>query len=603
MTKRYAPGLCRHSRLASYALIVPIAIFSAGYPLPSMGRDPTVEERLFATADASARAGRLEDAVPDLERVLKINPAHSGARYHLAIFKLSKKEYSAARKLLEGVGNDPEFGPKARAKLQELKMRAEQNELTRSVQIYLEAGAFPEALKECRKALSRSPEDPDLLFYGAFTAALVGERSYAEALVKKRATVSGLDSAELQKFLIGWFARDYAPREALEHLVGLTDRRFFVPPVRLVIRDLMKQLGLTDDYERFMISERDKPGIDKAALDRDLARFFIEQGQYQKCIALLEARPVESMEDNLLLIEVYTLAGRESHAMNLARTLLNTGREEDALRIGWLKAWLHMARVWGTPPSGVAESGDTYEAIVRDNVIHVLNEDKPEAEKAESLLVALRAAVILGLPDLIDPAIEQSMRLNLDEALTKEALETAEEMGIHSMSGRAVSFLEWVLAQRPEDPACMRLLAENYCLIGRATESVILLENVVQKQPDSFKGFALLIDAMVSAGRGKEAHQRILERLKDPNLTGLPRRQLETKAFILAGSASANSSSSDTSDSTEAPSATGSETVSERDVPLSEMHPDYTRKNASGPANASSTSAPAGGKHGGNSSH
>ncbi|MFZ2960467.1 MAG: tetratricopeptide repeat protein [Candidatus Ozemobacteraceae bacterium] len=547
------------SWLIAAALALPLLPFSP-FSGSAAAKDPTVEERLFAAAEAKTRMGRLEEAVPDLERVLKLNPAHPGARYHMAMFKLAKREFSVAKALLEGVGNDPEYGSKARGKLQELKLQAEQNELTRSVHIYLEAGAFPEALKECRKALARGPSDPDLLFYGAFTAALIGEREYAKTLAMKRATVSGVDPVELQTFLDGWFARDHAPREALERLVSLKDRRFFVPPVRLVIRDLMKQLGLTDDYERFMLSERDKPGADRPVLDRDLARFYVEQGQYQKAISLLESRPVESMEDNLLLIEVLSLAGREPRAMTLARTLLNTGKEEEALRSLWLTAWLHKTRVDGAMPTGVAETGDTYEAIVRENVLWVLKQQKSEIEKGKGLLTALQAAVVLGEADLIDPTMQQALRLNLDDALTSEALETAQEMSLRSMGDRAVRLLEWVLAQRPEHAVCMRLLAENYYQAGRATDSVKLLENALQQDPDSLKSLLLLTDALVLTGRPQEAHKRILEKLNDPKLDPLPRRQLETKAFILAGTIPVGTGQSDASDNA-AGSNSGGESV------------------------------------------
>lgn len=511
---------------------------------PALAKEPSIEQRLFGMAEAQARQGNLASAVPDLERVMKLNPRHTGARFFLGLHHMRRGEVETARKLLEGVGNDPEYGSRARRHLQEMTMEKSAGSDLQSIQTYIAGGAFPEALRDCKRALIRSPQSHELLYWGVVAAAMTNDRVTSGAMIKRLAAANGPGVDDLQHFLEAWFSQETAPRMALEKLRGIRDRRLMFPAVHKAIRGLSKKLGLNEDYENYLLAERERPGSDRVSLDRELVRHYIDRGMFQKGISLIEARSIESIEDNLLLVELNTLAGDEAKARRLARTLLVAGRDEDLIRVAWMKAFLHEWERLGAPPSGPDESGGTIDEFARENVVSVMR-GRSEMT-SERLLTALRVAASVKESEFIKPILNRVMQIQLAPELMPDASAAARDLADNGQRTMSITFLEWMLGQEPEDVETQRLLAENYYLEGRTDESIKMLEGVLQKTPDSIRTFFLLVDAMIAAGKTQEAHQRILERLKDSQLEPLPRRQLEAKALMLAGNPTPGSASGST---------------------------------------------------------
>ena len=111
---------------------------------------------------------------------------------------------------------------------------------------------------------------------------------------------------------------------------------------------------MTDD-ELLAIAGTIPSSFTQLGIERELVHHYIGLGLFQKGIALIEARPIDSVEDNLLLVELYSMAGEEAKARRLARTLLIAGRDEDLVRAAWMKSFLHEWERRGAPPSGPHE--------------------------------------------------------------------------------------------------------------------------------------------------------------------------------------------------------------------------------------------------------
>ncbi|RCK78173.1 MAG: hypothetical protein OZSIB_1689 [Candidatus Ozemobacter sibiricus] len=497
-------------------------------------KESSVEARLYQRATDLFRQGKLDEAMADLERVRKLRPDHPGAQFHQAEIWLKRGDLAKATALLKGLVGHAEFGSRARQRLADLEAARRARSIDQDVQAYLEGGAWKEALQAVRRGLERQPDKPELLWAGAFAAAMVNDQMLAEQFYERYAATRppAEPRDDLRRLLHGWFARDHAPAEAIENLRGIADQRLRPPLVMKVLQELMLANKRHEEFEQLLLAEARRPGANVGAIERDLVRFYTETGQYEKGLRLLNRRPIESLEDNLSYIELLTLSAQEERAMTTARTLLGLYPDELRLHYAWLRAFHHLVGRTGKVPEGKDASGSPLRLVAVAEVNRILN-SKTESGNPTAVLTALRTAIVLHDQATLNTAVQKMAQLPVEDRYLDELIEAAEDMTERHFRAQAIAFLEILLGQRPDEPRLQRVLAENYYLDNRTLEALELLRSAHAADPRSIRTLLLLVDAMTSAGQAEKALELVLERLKDPDLEEAPRRQLKAKANIL----------------------------------------------------------------------
>ena len=396
-----------------------------------------------------------------------------------------------------------------------------------------------------------------------------------------------------------WFAKDYAPRESLERLLTISDRRLRHPVVMAEIRRLMLAESMFDEYERLLQDEMKRPGVDRIALTRQLIRFYIDTGKYQQGMDLIAGRPVDSLPDNLLYIELLIASGDEKKAMAVCRQLLGTGEESQDLHALWMQAYVHSFERTGIPLFGADETGTKYEDVARKE-LELVRDMPARGLSPRRLFTAIRVAGIIDAKDAARALLPQTYAVALGSDELEHLIKTAEDLGSRDMRSEAISLLESALAQKPNDLLLQRRLAENYFLDNRTQEAINLLQEVVREDPSSIRSIVLLADCYTIIGQREQALDLVLERLKDPNLNPLIERQLKAKAAQLgygidpslpADAGSSDPAGTDTGNASATPADTGSDATAADGQGLS----DQIDRDDPGNTGASDESSRAGG--------
>jgi len=510
-------------------------------------KDFTVEESLFLRAEPLCRKGKMAEGIPDMERVLKLNPEHPGALYYLGVNYFLKKDIKTAQEFFKRVLNDPAYGPLARQKLADFSLERRRASDLSAIKSYLDGGAFAECFRECKAALMHSAKDPEILFFTTFSACLSGNQKYAEAAFRNFEMTGSKPEikTDLRSFLDAWSCKDHAPREALERFMSITDPRIKNAFVRKTIRNLMLNMKLFDDYEKLLFAERETVGTDKSAIERELIKFYIDVGQYDKGLRLMNERPIDQLIDNLLFIELLTLTANEEKAMNFAVRLLETGIIDESLHEGYLKAFAHYTNRTGALPTGKASNGETFEKIAGDEIERMIRSGMA-VKNPRTLFNSFQVAIVLHKPQLTSGLMDKILKVSLDDSIMPDVLAATQEMMSKGMWHEATTFLEGALSQRPDDSVIQRGLAESYFLANRSAEALTLIENSLTTDPSSHKAFMIYVDCLAANGRTNEAIAKIADRLTDPNTPEIIARQLKAKAFVLSGEAAAANTGSQT---------------------------------------------------------
>lgn len=487
-----------------------------------------IEDILFKKAEALCKKKNYEQALPDLERVLKLNPSHSGAIYYLAVFDIEKGEKDKASKKFEKIVNDPQFGSLARAQLAQMTLENHLQLNIGSIKAYMEGQAFTQAMNSALEALKNSPDNPDLLFLAAYSAALAEEPRYAEAAYRTLENIKQKDIPlnELRQFLDGWFSREHAPREALERLLPLTDPRLHTKYVTEEMKKMLLSLSLTTEYENLMLDDISRAGPDKDSLERELIRFYIENGMHAKGLDLIAKRPIESLEDNLMYIELLTMTSEELKGMLTAQYLESAHPNDMQIQTAWLKAYLKYTERNGIPPKGTDDSGQKIEETAQAKAKILFGNT---ALSADTRLKALRVGAGVIEADDIERMISEAINIKIEPADLPEALKTAEEIASRGSRSRATRYLEGLLNSYPNEVELQRCLAEQYYLNNESGKAVPLLEEAIISNPDSLRIHMLLADCMVAIGEAVKARDFILNKIAEPDLEPLFKRQLMVK--------------------------------------------------------------------------
>lgn len=499
-------------------------------------RELSVEDRLFQKAEPLCRAGKIETAIDDLKRVLKLNPAHAGALYYAAVYRMGRSDQKGAAMLFQKILADPAYGSLARERLAELSVKVKQLDLSHSVKSYLDGEAWPEALESCKTALQHSPNDPELLFLTVYSAVMAGDKRYAEAAWNAYGATSAPEASrgELRDFIDGWFCRDHAPREALQRLLGIADPRLQTKAVRRSIRRLLLDQQLFDEYEKLLLAERDRPNSDPAAIERELIRFYVDTGRYDKGMQLLSRRPIDSMEDNLLFIRLLSASGQHLKAMSVAQQLIGMQGEQPEPHEAFLNAYLQLAAQKDGLNALNPVERVKWEKLVREEIERYKASLTPSETPASGLTLAvLRSSVTLNDFELTRSLLETASRLRVDDSNIGDFRAAAAEMADNGCRAESTILLEAALGQRPEDSGLLTVLAGNYYLDNRAAEAASLLEAVMEKDPRNVQSLMLLADCLATSGQREAARDKLIDAISWPDLPDMLRNQCKAKLNLI----------------------------------------------------------------------
>ncbi|MBP7634081.1 tetratricopeptide repeat protein [Candidatus Ozemobacteraceae bacterium] len=499
-------------------------------------RDLTVEERLFQKAEPLCRAGKIGTAIDDLKRVLKLNPNHAGALYYAGVYRAEKGDSKGAAAIFRKILSDPAWGSLSRERLAELSVKNRQEDLSHSIKSYLEGEAWPEALQSCKTALQHSPGDRGLLFLTVYSAVMAGDKRYAEAAWNAFGATSApaAERGDLRDFIDGWFCRDHAPREGLQRLMGIKDERLRTKSVRRAIRRLLLDQQLFDEYEQMLLAERDRPNSDPASIERELIKFYVDTGRYDKGMQLLARRPIDSMADNLLYIRLLSASGDHLKAMTVAQQLIGMQPDQPEPHEAFLNAYISFAAQKGGLSSLEPIEREKWERLVRQEIDRFKASIDPSETPATGMtLAALRSSVTLNDFSIARSLLEITNRLRIDDSTIREFRAAAEDMADNGFRAESSTLLEAALGQHPEDPGLLTVLAGNYYLDNRAAEAAAMLETVMEKDPRNIHTLLVLVDCLAASGQREQARNKLIDALSWTDLPDMLRNQCKAKLNLI----------------------------------------------------------------------
>ncbi|EKD84129.1 MAG: hypothetical protein ACD_39C00225G0001 [uncultured bacterium] len=512
------------------------AVCLAGLSLSNIhisASNESIEDRLYKNVEIAAEKGRIHEAKEDIQRVLKLNPGHIGALFHAGVYSFESGNFENAEKFFKRVENHAEFGAKARQYLADMRMAKYRRRFKETLDIHITGESYEPALKLCEEALVEMPDNDEILFTAAFSAAMLNLQTKAEhfaSIYSKKSSDKTL-SAELSAFVDAWFSHPYDPETALEKLLSLSSRRLMTTPVKQRIKDLILKLHLTDKFEEFIRREIKVPGADVNSLERELISFLIEQRQYEKALKLVNSRPIDSLEDNLIYIRILSETDQEKKALTATRQLLSVYPEDLRLYEAWINAWLKAFTRLQAIPSGQDEGGKDISEMA-DEIVASLKPGHLVTMNPELLLNVLRVAVILDNQPQVKLIAPEAIKINFDEKLAELLMASVDELIVNDAVAVAVDLLESARNQRPDDHDLHIKLAEVHLAQNPEMSEKILAALLVEK-PDILRAFLLWTDSLNMIGRGKEAEEAIIKRLEEPDMNELVRRQLSARLEVL----------------------------------------------------------------------
>ena len=512
------------------------AICLAGLSLSSdniSASNDSIETRLYKKVELAAEKGRLVEAKEDIQRVLKLNPNHIGALFHAGVYSYEAGNFENASKFLKKVENDAKFGSKARRYLADIRMARYRRNFKATLDIHLAGESYEPALKLCEEALADMPDNIDVIFTAAYSSAMLNLQAKAEHYSNSFAEKSADKtlSAELQAFVDAWFSEAEYQEVALEKLLSITSRKLLTAQVKKRIKELILQLHLADKFEEFILREKAVPGADVGSLDRELINFLIEQKQYEKALKLVNSRPIDSLDDNIIYIKILSETEQEKKAMTATRQLLSVYPNELRLYEVWINAWLKAFERLQAIPGGQDDGGKDISEMA-DEIVARLKPGHLITLNPVLLLNILRVAVILDNQPQVKLIAPEAVKIIFDDKLTGILLKSVDEFIVNDATGVAIDLLESARNQQPEDHNLHIKLAEVH-LASNPEISAKILESLLAEKPEILRAFLLWTDSLNLSGRTSDAEAAILKRLEEPGMNELVRRQLSARLEVL----------------------------------------------------------------------
>lgn len=517
-------------------IILTGAVCLAGLSLSNLTSNASnegIEERIFRNVEIAAQKGRIKETKEDIQRVLKLNPKHTGATFYAGVYSFDEGNHANAEKFFKRIENDQQYGARARGYLADIRADRFRKKFRETLEIYMSGESFGPALALCEEAIKQNQGGPDVIFTATYCAVMQGMQSRSEKYSARFAEVSNdkVLSAELTAFVDGWFTAQEFPEAALEKLLSITERRLLTQPVRNRIKDLIVSLKQIDKFETFIAREKKVPGADTGSLERELIGFLIEQRQYEKALDLINRRPVDSLDDNLLYIKLLGFTAQEKKAMSTARQLLSSSPQELRLYQAWIEAWLKHVERTQNPPEGFDEGGKNFTEMA-DEILERLKPEKLITLNPDLLINMLRMAFMTSNEAQFKLIKAEVGKIAFNDRLADIIVKTVDELIIFNHTPEAVDLLENVSNQLPENYNLQIKLAEVH-LVDNPQISAKILEALVNEKPELLRAFLLWCDSMNLIGQGSTAEQEIIKRLESADLSEIVRRQLTAKLEVL----------------------------------------------------------------------
>ena len=491
--------------------------------------EPNIETKLFQKIEAAGGINNLESVKDDIKRVLKLNPKHPGATFYAGQYCFQKGDFANAEKFLNRITTDPNYGSKANSILADIRLKKYNKRFMGTLRVYLTGESFAQALQLCEEALMDMPDNKELLFSASYAACMLGKKDRAESYAELYTTRTDNHelAAELKTLVDAWFTDDFDNQLAIEKFLSLKNKHLLTPTVKRKIKKLLISSKSIDRYEDFIRNEAAQPGADKDSLERELITFLLEQNQFDKALALINKRPVESLEDNLLYIWALCATDQQLKALNTAKHLMNVAPRDLRVYKAWVEAWISYTDKNKKMPEGKDDSGKTYAETI-EHIFELLRPDKLVTQEPTLLLDLLRVANFSSNEGQCQKLQLESAKIAFENEHEKLLLKTADELIAFEHSRMALNILESAVNQLPNNYNIALKLATVY-METNPTAAIQICEEVMQQNPDLVRAFTTWCDAMNMAHRGGEAVSELVKRLEDKSLNEIVRRQLNSK--------------------------------------------------------------------------
>lgn len=504
-----------------------IALIGDSYYIVSA--NDNIENKLFRKIEAAAGINNLAEAKEDIKRVLRLNPRHSGAIFYAGQYCFQTGDFENAQKFLKRIINDPKYGSKANSVLADIRLKKYNKHFMETLRVYLTGESFSQALKLCEDALLDMPNNQDLLFGASYASCMLGKKDKAESYSELYAASTGNSplAAELKTLVDAWFADSFDSAIAIEKFLSIKDKRLLSPAVKNKIKNLLISSKSINRYEDFIRNEAQQPGADKDNLERELITFLLEQNHFEKALELINNRPVESLEDNLLYVWGLCATNQHIKALNTARNLISVAPRDLRVYRAWTEAWVSYVEKNKVMPEGKDSSGRFYSETVNE-LFELLRPNRLITQEPILLINLLRMASFCGNDTQAQKLQAEVAKIPFNNEHEKILLKTADELVSFERIRMAANILESAVNQLPNNYNIALKLAQIYQERNPAT-SIRICEEIMEQHPELLRAFMQWCDAMHLAKRGDEAVSKILKRLEDDSINDLVKRQLNSK--------------------------------------------------------------------------
>ncbi len=497
-------------------------------------REESIEARLFKKLEVAVEKGHLKESKADIKRILKLNPRHPGATLYAGRYAYENNDFANAEKFLHRVENHSRYGTEARKILADIRLNRFKARYLDTLNVALAGEAFTQALSLCDEILAEMPDNKDVFFLGVYAATMNGDQDRANAFLQRyqKSSASVESKAELKAFTDALFSAGYSPQTSVEKLMSITDSRLLTPAVRRKLKDLIVGLRELELFEKFINQEKSRPGSDIDKLERELIEFLIEQKQYQKALELVNRRPTTQIEDNVLFLRLLVLTGQEIKAMLTARQLLSAHPSDLRLYDSWTEAWLGYVDRTSETPRGNDEAGKSFDEMAEE-VLDRLKLDMLVKMQPNLLLRLVRLAVLSQNEPKVKEATSYATKISFNQNNVDLLIETVEKLVTVNRSSIAGNLLESARNQLPDDHRLSIKLGEIYFYNNNPEVAAKIFEDVLREKPEQIRAFLLWTDCMTSMSQVTKAEEAILQRLENPDLNEIVRRQLTNKLEVI----------------------------------------------------------------------
>ena len=424
---------------------------------------------------------------------------------------------------------DPVYGSKANAILAEIKLKKYSSHFIQNLKVYLSGESFDEALKLCEEALTDMPDNTELLFSAAYASCMLGKKEKADTYAELYAlqTANSPLSAELKTLISAWFTESFDDDIAIEKFLSLKSKSLLTPAVKRRIKSLLISSHSFEKYEQFIRKEIDLPGSDRDSLERELISFLLEQHQFKKALELLNRRPIESLEDNLLYIWALCETNEDLKALNMAKSLISVAPRDLRVYKAWIKAWISYTEKNNKVPEGIDETGTPYKTTM-EKIFKLLRPDKLITQEPELLLYMFRMAILAGKEVETHKLNLEIAKISFKSEYEKLLIDICDDLITFNKDWMAIILLENASSQLPNNYNLV-LKSAQISMLRNPNTAIQICEDLIDQQPDLIRAYILWSDAMNLAGRGGEAITVLVKKLSDKSLNDYARRELNAK--------------------------------------------------------------------------